>query len=88
MRDLLERLGADLLLAFHQESQRYRNLAQMLKRLECVDAGHHVRLVVGHSPRDDATILLSRFEGLRVPQLDRVYGLDVVVLVKEQLATA
>ena len=86
--DLLERLGADLLFAFDQEAQRDRQLTQLLERLERVDSRHHVRLVVGDSARDDPPILLNRFERLGVPQLDRVHGLNVVVLVQQQLATA
>src|SRR5258707_11365045 len=52
----LERLGADLLLAFDEEAQRDRDLAEALQRLECLDSSHDVRLVVRDSAGDDATV--------------------------------
>ena len=84
--DLLEGLGADLLLALDEESQRDRDLAQALQCLERVDAGHHVRLVIGNAAGDDPAILLGRLERVRVPELDWVDRLHVVVLVQEQLS--
>jgi len=52
------------------------------------------RSVTGTSPspfrvsRDDAPVLLDRLERIRFPQLDRVYGLHVVMLVQQKFATA
>jgi hypothetical protein len=86
--DGLEGLGADLLLALDEKPQRDRDLAKPLERLERVDARHNVRLVVGDSARDDAAVFLDRLERVRVPQVDRVHRLHVVVLIKEQLAAA
>ncbi len=53
-----------------------------------MDPGHHIGLVVGDSPGDDPAIFLGRLERFRIPQLDGVDRLHVVVLVQEQLATA
>ena len=51
-----------------------------------MDARHHVRLVVGHAAGDDAAVRLGRLERGRRPQVDRVDGLHVVVLVEQELA--
>src|SRR5437773_662865 len=63
VRDLLERLGADLLFALDQEAKRHRDLAQPFERLQRVDARHHVRLVVGNASGDDAAVALGGLEG-------------------------
>ncbi len=86
VRDLLKRFGSDLLLALDQEAQRDGHLAERLQGLERVDPRHHVGLVVGDAAGDDPPVFLNRLERRRVPQVDRVDWLHVVVLVEEQLA--
>ncbi len=88
VRDLLERLGADLLLALDKEPQRDRHLAQRFQRLHGVDARHHIGLIVRDAAREDPPIALGRLKGRRLPQVERIHGLDVVVLVQQQLAAA
>jgi len=67
VNDLLEGLGADLLLAFNKKAQCHWNLAQLLQGFEGVDARHHVRLVVGDAARVDPIAALARLERRRVP---------------------
>src|ERR1700674_4598819 len=88
VRDLLERLGADLLFAFDEEPQREGYLAQAFERFERVDSSHDVSLVVGDSACDDAAVRLNRFERFGVPELDWVDALHVVVLLQQRLPTA
>ena len=51
-----------------------------------MDSRHDVGLVVGHAARDDPPVLFRRLERWRVPEVDRVDRLDVVVLVQQELA--
>src|SRR3989442_15690606 len=79
--DLLEGLGADLLLPLDEEPQRERDRAEPLERLQPVDARHDILFVVGDPASDDSPVLLDRLEQVRVPQLDWGHRLNVVRLV-------
>src|SRR5207249_8988509 len=67
VRDLLEGLRADLLLALDQEAQRRGDLAEVLQHLESVDARHDVGLVVGDAASSDSAVLLARLATIRLP---------------------
>ena len=85
-RDPLECLGADLLLALDEKTQRDRHVAKLLQGLEGVDTGHHVGLVVGDAPREDPAVMFRRLKWRRAPKVDGINRLHVVVLVQQQLA--
>ena len=88
VRDLLEGLRADLLLALDQEAQRDRDLAEVLQHLESVDARHDVGLVVGDAASHEPAVLFHSLERVRLPLVDGVDRLHVVVLVQKELAAA
>src|SRR3990170_3667753 len=74
-----EVLGARLLLSFDEELESHRKLVGDLQiRVESGDPGHEVSFVVGRAAREETAVSGFGREGLGVPELNGIDGLDVV----------
>ena len=82
--EVVEVGGADLLFALEDDLHVDRELAGLLQvRLDGLEVHEHLSLVVGRSARVDLAVADRRLKGRRLPQLDRVDRLHVVVAVEE-----
>ena len=87
--DCVEVRARDLLLALDDPADRHRQRAAGLakgtdRRKPDADLG----LVVGSTARIEPAVTQRRFERRRLPELDRVDWLDIVVVVEEQSGVA
>src|SRR5262249_60940949 len=82
--DLVEVRTADLLLALDDPADADRRLAGgVAQRADHRQAHRELALVVGRAAREQLAVAQRRLERRRVPPLDRVDRLDVVVVVEE-----
>ena len=80
----VQAVGAVLLLALEHERQVDRGRqAGRPQRLEGREVHHELALVVGHAPPDEPAVPQERLERRRLPQLERVHRLHVVVAVDQ-----
>src|SRR5439155_1480190 len=84
-----EVLRPDLFLALVQHAHAERELAdRRAVRLDRLEPRHEVALVVGDAATEEKAVALGRLERRGRPLLERLGGLDVVVVVDEQRAVA
>ena len=82
--EVVEVGGADFLLALEDDLHVDRQLAGLLQvRLDGLEVHEDLALVVGRAARVDLAVADGRFKRRRLPQLDRIDRLDVVVAVEE-----
>src|SRR5262249_28464659 len=82
--DLVEVRTADLLFALDDPADTDRKLAGVVAQgADDRQADRELALVVGGAARKQLAVPQRRFERRRVPETDRVAGLDVVVVVQE-----
>ena len=81
--------AADLFLAFDDEVQINRQLAILLDRLlHAEDVREDLPFVVGRAAREDVAILQHRIEWRRIPELERIGRLHIVVAVNHHRLAA
>ena len=82
--EVVEVRRADFFLAFEDDLHVDRQLAGLLQvRLDGLEVHEHLALVVGRSARVDLAVADGRLKGRRLPQLDRIDRLHVVVAVEK-----
>jgi hypothetical protein len=78
-------LGTDLLLALVEDAHAQRQLAERRAvRLDRLETRHEIALVVRYPAREEMAVALGRLERWRLPLVERVGRLHVVVVVHEQ----
>ena len=84
-REFVQVLGPDLFLALEEDPYRERQRANgRLVRLDRLQPGHKVALVVGGATAVQEPVAHGRFERRRRPFVERVGRLDVVVVVHQE----
>jgi len=86
--DLVEVRAADLLFALDDPADVDRQPAVVVERADDGETDSELAFVVGRPAREQLPVALRRLERRRVPQLERVDGLDVVVVVEQQREVA
>ena len=82
--EVVEVDAADLLFAFEDDLHVHRQAAVLLEmRLDRLEVHEHLALVVGRAARVDLAVADRRLERRRLPQLERIDRLHVVVAVEE-----
>ena len=82
--EVVEIGGPDFFLALEDDADVHRQAAVLLQmRLDGLEVHEDLALVVGGAARVDLAVADRRLEGRRLPQVDRIDGLDVVVAVEE-----
>ena len=82
--EVVEMLAADFLFAFEDDLDVHRQAAVLLQvRLDRLEVHEDLSLVVGRAAGVDLAVANRRFERRRLPQLERVHRLHVVVAVEE-----
>ena len=82
--EVVEVDAADFLLAFEDELHVHRQPAVLLQvRLDRLEVHEHLALVVGGAARVDLAVADRRLERRRLPQLQRIDRLHVVVAVEQ-----
>ena len=88
-RNVLEMRAADFLLALDEHDQIHRQFALFAQRLlDAEDVREDLPLVVRRAARKDDAVLDPRLERRRLPQLQRIDRLHVVVAVDHHRAPA
>src|SRR5262249_36715282 len=83
--DRVEVRAADLLLALDDPPDPDRKLAVLLaERPDDRETNGELTLVVARAAREQLAVALRRFEGRRLPEVERVARLDVVVVVEQE----
>ena len=83
--EVADRGAVDLLLPLDQERDRDRALTEHgPQRVDRGEPDEEIALVVGDAAGVEPAIALRRLEGRRDPLVERVHGLDVVVVVDEE----
>ena len=85
---LRQRIAGALLLALDEEADVQRQLARPGQVLHGLDRGHVVALVVARPSREQVSVSHVRLERRRLPFVDRVGRLHVVVAVDRQVRLA
>ena len=76
--------GADFLFAFEDDLDVHRQAAVLLQvRLDRLEVHEDLALVVGRAARVDLAVAHRRLERRRLPQVERIDRLHVVVAVEE-----
>jgi hypothetical protein len=87
--DRAEMWAGDLLFAFDDPADRQRQrVAGLAHRADRREPDADLGLVVGRAARVEPLVPQRRLERRGIPELDRIDGLDVVVVVEEQRGVA
>ena len=82
--ELVEVQASDLFFSFEKHLDVQRKAAGLLHvGLDRLEVHEDLSLVVGGAARVDLVLAHGRFERRRIPEIDRVHGLDVVVAVEQ-----
>src|SRR5512143_956640 len=78
--------AADLLFSFQDEDHTARQFSSIcgFDRLHGCQPGDELALIIRNAPRKEFVIAFGRLERWGSPQLERLYWLDIVVVVHRQ----